>query len=367
MLFDSSLRRELARTFGATLVVLLTIVITMLLVRTLSLAASDLVEPRDVVLVLGFLTLAQLPTILSVSLFAAIVVTLGRMYRDSEMAIWFASGLELSRFVRPVLRTFWPVMLVISLLLLFAWPWVNRNSSELRDRYAQRSDLARVSPGVFQSSADGRRVFFVESDPDDELGVRNVFALSTKGELDSVVSARSGRFESVGDDRFVVLESGHRSDVDTRNGETTLAGFETYRLRVDIKAQRRAQQQQQPKTLPTHELIREPTLKNQGELVWRFGLMMAAMNLALLAIGLAHVNTRRPSNWNLVFALLGSLSYFNAINLTQTWVASGRHGMASSFLALHGGVFLLALLLLWWRDHAAVLHFRGAGARRSVA
>jgi lipopolysaccharide export system permease protein len=366
MLFDTSLRRDLARTFGATLVVLLTIVITMLLVRTLSLAAGDLVEPKDVVLVLGFLTLAQLPTILSVSLFAAIVITLGRMYRDSEMAIWFASGLELSRFVRPVLRTFWPVMLVIALLLLFAWPWVNRNSSELRDRYAQRSDLARVTPGVFQSSSDGRRVFFVESDPDDELSVRNVFALSTKGELDSVVSARSGRFESVGDDRFVVLESGHRSDVDTRNGETTLAGFESYRMRVDIKSQRRVQQQP-PKTLPTHELIREPTLKNQGELVWRFGLMMAAVNLSLLAIGLAHVNTRRPSNWNLVFALLGSLSYFNSINLTQTWVASGRYGMAASLLTLHGGVFLLALLLLWWRDHAAVLHLRLAGARRSVA
>ena len=44
MLFDSTLRRDLARTFGATLVVLLTIVITMLLVRTLSLAASDIVE-----------------------------------------------------------------------------------------------------------------------------------------------------------------------------------------------------------------------------------------------------------------------------------------------------------------------------------
>ena len=59
----------MARTFGATLVVLLTIVITMLLVRTLSLAASDIVEPKDVVLVLGYTTLGHLATILSLSLF----------------------------------------------------------------------------------------------------------------------------------------------------------------------------------------------------------------------------------------------------------------------------------------------------------
>ena len=37
--------------------------------------------------------------------FIAVVVTLGRMYRDSEMAIWFASGVGLMRFIRPVLRT----------------------------------------------------------------------------------------------------------------------------------------------------------------------------------------------------------------------------------------------------------------------
>lgn len=357
MLFDSTLRRDLARTFGATLVVLLTIVITMLLVRTLSLAASDLVEPKDVVLVLGYTTLAQLATILSLSLFVAIVATLGRMYRDSEMAIWFASGIELARFVRPVLRTFWPVLVVIVLLLAFAWPWVNRNSAELRDRYAQRSDLARVAPGVFQSSSDGRRVFFVERDPNDEVGVRNVFALSTQGDVESVVSARAGRIEVDGDDRYVVLEAGQRSDVNATTGETTLAGFDSYRALVDIRALRRVQEAP-AKTLSTAELVRSATPRNQGELVWRVGMMLAAVNLSLLAIGLAHADTRRPSNLNLIVALVGSLAYYNSINLTQSWVANGRFGIAPALLVLHGGVFLAALGLLWWRDHATVLRQR---------
>jgi len=101
-------------------------------------------------------------------------------------------------------------------------------------------------------------------------------------------------------------------------------------------------------------------------LVWRFGLMLAAVNLSLLAIGLAHVNTRRPSSLNLVVALVGSLAYFNSINLTQSWVANGRFGMTHALVVLHGGVFLAALLLLWWRDHAAVLHFR-LGARKGLA
>jgi len=121
MLFDTTVRRELARSFGATLVVILTIVLTMFLIRSIGQAASGAVAPQDVVLLLGYVSLGHLPTMLALSLFVAVVLTLGRMYRDSEMVIWFASGVGLARFVRPVLRTAWPVLLVVALLLLFVW------------------------------------------------------------------------------------------------------------------------------------------------------------------------------------------------------------------------------------------------------
>ncbi|HJV94529.1 MAG TPA: LptF/LptG family permease, partial [Albitalea sp.] len=138
MLFDSTLRRDLARSFGATLVVILTIVLTMMLIRTLGLAALGRVSPQDVVLLLGYLALGQLPTMLALSMFIAVVATLSRMYRDSEMTIWFASGVGLARFVRPVLHTSWPVLIVVTALALFVWPWVNQKSVELRDRFERR-------------------------------------------------------------------------------------------------------------------------------------------------------------------------------------------------------------------------------------
>ena len=92
-------------------------------------------------------------------------------------------------------------------------------------------------------------------------------------------------------------------------------------------------------------------------------MLLAAANLLLLGIGLAATNPRRASNWNLLFALLGFVVYYNLVNLSQAWVASGRFGMALALLGLHGGVFALALALLWWRDHAAVTRCgRAAGA-----
>ena len=353
MLFDTTIRKELSRTFGGTIVVILTIVLTMMLIRTLGQAAGGVVAPQDVVLLLGYVALGHLPTMLSLSLFVAIVVTLGRMYRDSEMVIWFASGLSLSRFVRPVLRTSVPVLVVIGVLVLFVWPWGNRNSADLRDRYQQRSDLSRVAPGVFQVSRDGSRVFFVERESNDGVNARNVFILANQGSREAVTSARSGRIDSAGDERWLVLDRGQRNEIDIQAGEKSLATFQTYRVLVNERAVQRAEDRP-PRTQRTVDLLRAPTLPAQGELTWRFGLLFGAGNLLLLALGLSATNPRRASNWNLLFALLGFVVYFNFINLSQAWVSGGRVPMGAALGALHGGVFCLALFLLWWRDRANV-------------
>ena len=355
MLFDSTVRRELARSFGATLVVVLTIVLTILFIGTIGKAAGGLIAPQDVVLLLGYVSLGYLPMILAMSLFVGIVITLGRMYRDSEMAVWFASGLSLRRFVRPVLRMAWPVLLVVALLLFFVWPWGNRNNIELRERYAQRSDLSRVAPGVFQTSADGRRVFFIERESSDGVNARNVFILSQQDHGESVTSAHRGHLETQGGDSFLVLERGQRNDVDLRSGEKALSSFETYRVLAD-EGQVREAEAPPPKALRTIELVRNPSLRNLAELTWRFGMLFGAGNLLMLGIGLAATNPRRASNWNLLFALMAFVVYYNLINLSQAWVGSGRIGAGVALSTLHGAAFLFALALLWWREHAAVLH-----------
>lgn len=363
MLFDSTLRRELSRSFGATLIVILTIVLTMMLIRTLGQAAGGEVAPQDVLLLLGYVGLGHLPTMLALSMFIAVVATLGRMYKDSEMAIWFASGVSLTRFVRPVLRTCWPVLLVAGILLVFVWPWGNQNMTELRNRYEQRSDLSRVSPGVFQTSRDGRQVFFVERDKQQSANARNVFILTNNGDKEAVTTARSGHLENQGDQRLLVLDHGQRNESNSKTGEKTLASFDSYRIVAFDRAVRRAEERP-PRALPTITLLRDPTAKNLGELAWRLGLLISEGNLLLLGIGLSATNPRRASNWNLMFALLAFVVYFNLVNLTQAWVASGRVGLGVALFGLHGLAFVLALLLIWWRDNGTTFRLGAArGAR----
>lgn len=361
MLFDSTLRRDLARSFGATVVVILTIVLTMMLIRTLGMAAAGKAAPQDVVLLLGYTALGNLPTMLALSMFIAIMGTLGRMYRDSEMAIWFSSGVSLSRFVRPVLRTSWPVLLVVTVLSLLVWPWVNERTYELKDQFNRRSNLSRVTPGQFEASADGSRVFFIERNSPDGTDGRNVFIYGRLKDTESVTTSRTGRIEIEEDNRYLRLGDGQRNEVDRKSTEKTLSRFDHYDVIVGDRLASPTSELP-PEARSTLALLRKPTPEHLGELTWRLGLILAAANMVLLAIGLAAINPRRASNWNLVFALLTFIIYYNLIGLSRAWVSNGKVGMTAGLLVAHGSALLLAIYLLWHQGSSKRRPHRAAAA-----
>ncbi len=366
MLFHSSLRKELARSFGATLVVLVTIVMTMTLIRTLSQATRGSVNPQDILMVMGYTVLGYLPPILTLSLFIAIVGTLSRMYRDSEMVIWFAGGRGLAAFLAPLFRFAWPILLVVMVLALVAWPWANQQTQELKDRYGKRGDLERVAPGQFQESASGRRVFFLDKDTPDNKSGKNIFISTDEHGKETVTSARSGRIVSIGDSQFLQLSNGQRMESSPKAGsQLKISEFDEFTNRIG--ANELATRDALPaKTRSTFALVLEPTPINLGELGWRLGLALAAFNFVLIAVAVSSVNPRAGRSGNLVFALFAFVVYFNLLNLGQSWVATGRVGFGGFLLGLHSGVLLASGFWLA-KQHNNWTFRRLAGPRPSAA
>lgn len=344
MLFHSTLRKELARSFGATLVVLVTIVMTMTLIRTLSQASRGSVNPQEVMMVMGYTVLGYLPPILTLSLFIAIVGTLSRMYRDSEMVIWFAAGRGLSSLLRPLFAFAWPVLVVVAALALVVWPWANQQTQELKDRYGRRGDLERVAPGQFQESASGRRVFFLDKDTPDNRSGRNIFISTSERDRETVTSARSGRVENLGDNQFLLLANGQRLETSLKDGGLRISEFEEHGSQVR-SGTLAAAQESPAKTRSTLALLQDPSRINLAELAWRLGLALAALNFVVLAITVSSVNPRVGRSGNLIFALFAFIVYYNLLNLGQSWIGSGRTGFWPFMLALHGGT--LAAGVLW--------------------
>ncbi len=364
MLFQSSIRRELARSFGATFVVLITIVLTIVLIRTLGQASRGVINPQDVMLFMAYSALGRLPTILTLSLFVAMVSTLSRMYRDSEMVVWFTSGRGLFSFMVPMFRFAWPVLLIIALTSLFIWPWTNQQTRDMQQRYAGRSDIDRIAPGQFQESAGGNRVFFIDRDAKtDQKSSNNVFIAANEKGKNSITTARSGRIETTADKQVLVLENGQR--LENENGKTSLkiSNFEEYGSTVGNMSQQNSEASD-AKLLSIPVLLKLPTRANLSELAWRLGLALAAVNFVVLAVALANVNPRGGRSGNLIFVLLTFVVYNNLVNLGQSWVFGGSISFGGVLVFLHGGVLLLGLL--WLAKRNANWTLRSAFRTRSI-
>jgi lipopolysaccharide export system permease protein len=337
------------RTFSATLVVLVTVVLTMMLIRTLGQASKGEVNPSEVGLSLGYTFLGNLHIILTLSLFLAVGAGLSRMFRDSEMVIWISNGVGLLAFLKPMIRFCLPVWLLIALLAFWVWPWTHQQNQELRDRYRQRGDLQRVAPGLFQTSASGNRVFFIDKNTVNGQPARNVFIATNEGERRSITSARAGRLSEIEGERFLELDHGQQLEWTESDKGAKLIEFERLETRVDES--RRLAPQYTAQALTSVELWSNPSRYNMAELAWRSGLVLASINLCLMALAVARINPRGTRSGQILLGLFTFIVYYNLINLGQSWIANGQSPWLQHLVMLHGSITLVALMVLLFRHH----------------
>lgn len=359
MLFHRAAKREFSQTAATVFVALFAILLTTQLIRLLGQAAGGKIASEGVIALLGFGAINYLPTLLSLTLFISVLMTMSRAYRDSEMAIWFSAGMPLTAWVRPVLSFALPLVILVGVLSIFLSPWALTKSAEYRQRMDDRDDVSRITPGAFQESTQAERVFFVEAVAGDEGQVKNVFVSSVhQGRLGVVVAAEGHTEVSPTGDRFLVLDRGRRYEGQPGFQDYRLMEFERYGVRIETKEGRGIEQSR--KNMPVWELLLQPTPGNLGEVLWRVGMPILAFNLALLAIPLSFVNPRAGRTNNLLFALLTFMIYSNMIGISKAWVAQGKLPFEVGVWAVHALMFMGMLALFskrllvfswgrWWR------------------
>ena len=215
---------------------------------------------------------------------------------------------DLASFLPPLLRFAWPVLMGITVLALAVWPWTNQQVRELRARYESRGDVDRVAPGQFIESAGRQRVLYIDKKAADEVRSQvqpqvdaadapaapansgntesasdtgapggNIFIAVTEKGKQIVTSARGGRLQSDGQERFVILDQGQRLETMLETGEMRLSEFREYGARVGTKSLDSAWLQA-PRFRSTLALLRQPEPNNLAEFSWRLGLALAAIN-----------------------------------------------------------------------------------------
>lgn len=323
MLFNRSLLQELASTAVGAFLILFGIVIAQRTSHLVKLAAKGVIPNDAIAVILGFNMIRFLPMLLSVCIFLAILMTLSRWYRDSEMIIWLGSGLSIKSLLKPILLFAAPIVTVILMLSLFITPWANQKVDDYQVQLKSRDEFAAISPGVFKETSNAERVFFIESF--DKLGeiVRNVFVQNVQHQKQGIIVAAEGkRMTAENGDNFLVMQNGRRYQGVPNTREYSVTEFKEYALRIEPKEVNAPAPSE--KSMSSAKLLSEHNNSNIAELEWRFAMPISALILALLAIPLSALDPRGGKTANSIIALIIYVIYTNMLSIVQAWIAQGK-------------------------------------------
>lgn len=291
----------------------------------------------------GFLEL-----ILPLGLFMGLLLALGRLYLDNEMAILSAAGVGPARLLRWLTPSILLVTVLTAMLSLWLSPRGNAEADRLYAEQANRNTFELIQPGRFQRV--GERMLYADLGPDKSV-LRDVHMLEVKpgaageGDHQIILKAREGRRVSdpeLGD--AIELRQGERWDVRAGDGAYQRIHFERYRLRFHVDEAPESQGLMTSVHTPAL-LMRLDEPAARAEWGWRWSMICLVPVVALLALPLARVNPRQGRYLKLLPSIVLYLSYVLFLVAIKNGVEKGELH-AASFWGVHALYLTLALVLL---------------------
>ena len=358
--FDKMVIQDLLKTFLSGLSVLVVIIVSRLFIRVLDQAISGKVSNETLLSILGLKTIVTIAELLPAALFLAVLMVLGKMYRDHEMAAVSSAGGGSGVIYRAVFLLVFPISLLAVGMSLFAAPWAEARILTLATHDEETSETRGIAAGKFSQYSEGDLVFYVET-IDADKKMHEVFVQSLEHDKTdvSVITSEAARIEDSKDGRYIVFEQGERIKGQPGNLDYVVEKFTEYAVRLETKIPDRSSVHIH--AVPTYSLWHRKTKAYIAELQHRLSVPMGALLLSFIAVPLAQISPRGGVYGNMVTGFLIYFTYGNLTRLSQGWVTNGSiptwlGGVGVGILLFLIGSFLLARLYNW---HWLVLKIKG--------
>lgn len=347
-IFGRYVARETAMTWLAVAAVLVLVVVVNRFAVYLGEAAAGQIPAAATFALLGLSVIGLLEIIVPVSLFLAIVLALGRFYRDQEAVAAFACGLTPARLYRPFILLGLLAAALLAALALWASPWAHATAHRMEVHAQNQAQVSVLEAGQFKPLAGGQGVFYVGGiDADGTL--HSVFAEMNQDGKPVLITATDGQLVTTPEgERHLELGSGHRYEGRPAALDWTLTRFGSARLLVEPPGQEAASSTDYDR-MSTARLSRLAEPGARATLQWRLVQPLTVLLLMLIAVPLAHMRPRQGRYARLVPAILVYLIYFNLLGVARIWVSHGEVPATPGVWWVPALALGFGLLLLWQR------------------
>lgn len=334
---DKMIVRDLVKTLIAVLTTIVVIIVSQQFISVLSKAIEGKVASQTILNILGLKLIAAAIAFLPVSLFVAILIVLGRMYRDQEMSAIAVAGSGIGRIYRAAFLLALPMSVLVTGMAAFVSPWTEAMVGKMVFDDNQTMEMRGVAAGRFSEFQNGELVFYVE-DINTENVLQQVFVRDQRfGEL-GITTAESGEFKILTGGRYLLLYNGERIQGRPGQVDYVIETFSEYAVRLEATGKEVNLDLQ---AVPSQQLWSSNELVDKAELQRRFSIPISVIILCALAIPLAQISPRGGVYGNMLTAFLVYFGYANILKLSESWVRNAQLPEWLGFNLIYGLMLLI--------------------------
>lgn len=337
---------ESARTWLVISVVLVFLTLGIGLSKFIGDAAAGQV-PVDTIAELAALSIiGNLDIVMPLSVLLAIMLVVGRLCRDNEMAALMAGGAGLSVIYRPFITLAVMVALFAGTMAIIVAPYAQRQINRLSAETAANA-VQSVKPERFAGFDNGRISFYAES-RDDQGRLHNVFVrvLHDKKGPDSqtIVTAKTAR-QSVNEQHAVtlVLSDGWRYEGVPGQADYRIIHFDEHGVYL---SQPQAVKTADNDAKSTLTLMRSDNLHAISKWQTRISVPLSIIILALIALPIGRAPPRAGRYGRMIVGILFFVLYLNFVRLSGEAIESGVFPAVIGEWWVHIVVLIAAIVLI---------------------
>jgi lipopolysaccharide export system permease protein len=264
----------------------------------------------------------NLSVIVPVGLLLAVVLTLGRLYHDSEMAALQACGFGPARLLAPLFCFAGVIALGLAWLVFIQVPLADSQAQKLRQSAMKEAQFGQLDAGRFRSFSGGDAVFYAERVDQDGV-LHNVFVQRESAGKIEVALADTATYSKATNTgvHLVTLFNGRRYEGVPGRDDFRVIEFREHGIPISTPTDVRANLD--PDIKPTRELLGSSAPSDIAQLQFRASTPIMALVLTLVAVPLSHLRPRQGRYARVGFAIVVYFVYSNLLSACKVWVEKG--------------------------------------------
>ena len=312
---------------------------------------------KELMPLVGFNMIRDVPIILSLSLFLAIIVSISQLYKNSEAVVMNSIGMGDKNFINSIQPVVYLTFIIIFSLTIFAVPWAKELKSFAEDETVNASEFSFITEGKFESFKNGEIVFYAsESSSTDTVGEQNmeeifIYALDNDNPIIVLASEAKKYTNAESKSTYLRLKNGVRYEGLPGDENINILNFEQYDLEiVSGEVQKSISNFSEIEEQSTIDLFKKLGPLENAELQWRISQPISVLILSIFGVLLGKSSPRTGKGINLVIGVIVFMLYNNGLLVAKSSIESGELNPFIGMWSVHISLIIVLLFFYQYRE-----------------